>query len=392
MQEKESKDDETPALSIQVDEEEEDHDLSKREAESKTQVELSVDEQKKMNAAKKEVNERSFQIVENLASIIDDKIFEVERFVGKIEVLVGWIRKDAKPQADFTQEESKDIENFIDQRNSRVLQIRDESQAQRSKISESQSLYQNAIENFELAQKANNLKVARKVADLAKKLASNMKYIEKTLETNIQIVERVWEEMVDKKEELEEFLKPIERGMKNNIARIKNEIIKNMDENQKINSEIYLYYDENLARFFLYNHKPAQIRAVKLSPRLAYILGFEIDSISNEVKRMRMRHGGGFAKYTPDISSGIHQLYVYSPGLIEPSFVGNTQAPLLRIINVDKPPNTVAESIYTNMYFMKITEKRISDIKIVIKDSFNDILRFNWGNVIVSLTFRRSFI
>ena len=103
-----------------------------------------------------------------------------------------------------------------------------------------------------------------------------------------------------------------------------------------------------------------------------------------------MRHGGWFAKYSPDISSGIHQLYVYSPGLIEHSFVGNTQAPLLRIINVDKQQNTVAESIYTNMYFMKIIEKRISSIKIVIKDSFNEILRFNWGNVIVTLVFRKN--
>ena len=119
-------------------------------------------------------------------------------------------------------------------------------------------------------------------------------------------------------------------------------------------------------------------------------MGFETDKLTNEIKGLRMRHGGGYAKYSPDITSGIHQLYVYSPGLVESSFVGNVQAPLLRIVNVEKPPDTVAENIYTSMYFMKVIEKRISSIKIVIKDSFNELLRFNWGNVIVTLVFKKS--
>lgn len=191
-------------------------------------------------------------------------------------------------------------------------------------------------------------------------------------------------------EDVNELLKPTDTGMKNNITRIKQSIIKNLNAIKLTNLSIYFFYDENLGRFFIYNHKPSQIKSVQLSAKLAYILGFEIDEKTNEIKHLRMRQGGGFAKYSPDISSGIHQLYVYSPGLIEPSFVGNTMAPLLRIVNVDKPVNSVAESIYTNMHFMKVIEKRISTIRIVIKDSLNEILRFNWGNVIITLAFRKN--
>ena len=127
-----------------------------------------------------------------------------------------------------------------------------------------------------------------------------------------------------------------------------------------------------------------------LSQRLSFMLGFEIDKNTLEVKHVRIRRDGGFAKFTPDIKAGIHQLYVYMPGIIDSTYVGNVQAPLLRIVNVDKPPNAIVESIYSNMHFIRVIEKRISSIKIQIHDSFGEFIKFNWGTIIITLAFKRS--
>ena len=153
------------------------------------------------------------------------------------------------------------------------------------------------------------------------------------------------------------------------------------------NLSIYFYYDDNTGKFFLYNHQPKVIKNVKLSKHLAYLLGFEIDPADGSLKGTRFRRGGGFAKYTPDISGGIHQLYVYMPRIIDHTYLGNSQVPLLRIVNVEKEPGQIAENIYTQEYHHKIVEKRISSIQIEIRSSIGE---FNWGDVIITLHFRRS--
>jgi hypothetical protein len=70
--------------------------------------------------------------------------------------------------------------------------------------------------------------------------------------------------------------------------------------------------------------------------------------------------------------------------------MGNVEVPLLRIVNVDKPSNSIAESIYSNPYYVKVNEKRISAIKIEIHDSFGQFVHFNWGNIIITLAFKRN--
>jgi hypothetical protein len=353
-------------------------------------LKVSSEVEKKLSSAKSEVKERSYKKVFDLGIEIDEKIFDIEALAAHIEHVSELILLKAKPQDDFTNQEASDFKTYALQKNNEASKIRGESQEQRSWINEHQNSYKPLISEIDNAIQTSNVLAARKVADKAKKLAGNIKEIEKIIINKNTIIKKVWEEIVDKDKELEEVLKPIDTALKNNIQRIKKIILNSITTDQQNKLDIYFYYDANIGKFFLYNHKPTIIKTVYINPRLAYILGFDVDKGSNEVKRIRMRHGGGFAKYTPDISSGIHQLYVYSPGLVDTSYVGNIQAPLLRIINVDKSPNTVAESIYTNMYFMRVIEKRISEIKIIIKDSFNDILRFNWGNVIVTLSFKKN--
>lgn len=347
-------------------------------------------EERQMQAAKNEVHVRSYKQFHSYKEEIEEKIFEIEVSTAKIEDLLKWVKENAKPNPDFTSEEISDIINQLKINSSSADRIRSSAQNKRKEVTSANDSYNNIIKDFDIASKQDNVSDARKIADRAKKLVEELKDLLKFIEEYLTNTLNFLENSQNKYEEVLEYMQPLPTGLKNNINRVKETILKSLSNEQKNVLEIYFFYDDNFSRFFLYNHKSNAIKSVQISEKLAYILGFEIDKVTNEVKKLRLRQGGGFAKYSPDISSGIHQLYVYSPGLIESSFVGDKQAPLLRIINVEKPPNLVAENIYTNMYYMRVIEKRISSIKIIIKDSFNDILNFNWGNVIITLAFKRN--
>ncbi|KAL3077364.1 hypothetical protein niasHT_031017 [Heterodera trifolii] len=66
------------------------------------------------------------------------------------------------------------------------------------------------------------------------------------------------------------------------------------------------------------------VQHVDASSHLAYVLGFE-------GTRLYYNHP---AKYLPDLSGGVRQLYVYAPKLVEDTIIGDRMAPLLRVVNV----------------------------------------------------------
>jgi phage pi2 protein 07 len=142
---------------------------------------------------------------------------------------------------------------------------------------------------------------------------------------------------------------------------------------------IYFYYDEEVNKFYFIS-RDSLLHSVELPMQLAYVLGFESSQIFRE----------GYAKYMPDMSGGIRQFYVYAPSLVEDTVVGDTTAPLLRVINIQGKPGEVAESIYTSEYHCRLTTKRISQVRIQIRSSTGHLIDFHWGNCIITLHFKRS--
>ncbi|KAL3106778.1 hypothetical protein niasHT_014298 [Heterodera trifolii] len=68
---------------------------------------------------------------------------------------------------------------------------------------------------------------------------------------------------------------------------------------------------------------------IDLSKQLSYVLGFD--------HKTRI-YKNQSAKYPPDLSGGVRQLYVYAPKLVEDSIIGDRMAPLLRVVNVSGTP------------------------------------------------------
>ncbi|KAH7721116.1 CBN-RNR-2 protein [Aphelenchoides avenae] len=104
-----------------------------------------------------------------------------------------------------------------------------------------------------------------------------------------------------------------------------------------VNKLVTFHYDDVTNRFRLSIDK-THVREVRLSQQLRYALGFEEEFMVNDVTH---------AEYTPDLHGGIHSLYVYAPQLVEPSLIGDTTAPLLRITKVKGSPSDMVEETYT---------------------------------------------
>ena len=141
-------------------------------------------------------------------------------------------------------------------------------------------------------------------------------------------------------------------------------------------------FNEIKQRFYVYflQDQHDTLHYLELSEELAYVLGF----------RHTRLYKGDIAHYMPDLTGSIKQLYVYAPKLVENSIVGNVMAPLLRVVNVQGTPGSIQEVIYTNEYHHRIQHRRISEIQIEIRTRSGEFVKFNWGNTIITLNFKRS--
>ncbi|KAH7697971.1 hypothetical protein AAVH_34939 [Aphelenchoides avenae] len=125
----------------------------------------------------------------------------------------------------------------------------------------------------------------------------------------------------------------------------------------KLAEYLRLHYDEGSQRFTL-KLNTAQIETVDVSHQLAYMLGFEGTTFA--VDRTE-------AKYMPDLHGGIHSLYIHAPKLVEPSIVGDTWAPLLRIAKVKGGPGDFVEDVFLTPQYHKVLEKQVSEISVQIR-------------------------
>ena len=93
---------------------------------------------------------------------------------------------------------------------------------------------------------------------------------------------------------------------------------------------------------------------------------------------------------TADINGGIRALYVYCD-VVENVAVGDTQAPLLRI--VDATTGQRNDNVHRTVdppRYMPVQKKRFDTIEIFIKDDFGEDILFEGGKLITTLHFRRA--
>ena len=159
---------------------------------------------------------------------------------------------------------------------------------------------------------------------------------------------------------------------------------------RSLNRKLIFEYNREYQRFKVYYSNIQDdenvngnncISYVEVSQQLAYVIGLE---------NLRLPLSGNYVSYAPDLLGGISSLYVYAPGLIEPVLIGDTTAPLLRIVHVKKNQNDDnVEDIYAAIQYHKLLTKEISEIKIEIRTATGRLIPFEYGNCLLTLHFRK---
>jgi hypothetical protein len=150
-----------------------------------------------------------------------------------------------------------------------------------------------------------------------------------------------------------------------------------LDELNKISPFITFEYSN-----IVYITANDSIEEVTLSDMLALQLGYEPHR-----NLLKFEH----AAKQPYIDIGYpHQVFVYTD-IIQPQYVGDTKAPLLRIVAMSDTNHGKVQSVaFQNVHYFPLSKLSFDTIEILLKDHAGQNLPFASGTLTVTLHFVRS--
>ena len=93
-------------------------------------------------------------------------------------------------------------------------------------------------------------------------------------------------------------------------------------------------------------------------------------------------------QYIADVHRGLTSLYIYSP-IIQSQLVGDTLAPLLRVVNIQGSFGEHVNERYDNIYYLPLVSSPIDHVEIYIRDDIGNLIPFDTGRVVIVLHFRK---
>ena len=179
--------------------------------------------------------------------------------------------------------------------------------------------------------------------------------------------------------------------MSNFIALMRNESNGKIRIMLKSNEDIYNYLEDvenrdTVSENDLINpsqEKYIDIKKLTLSNHLRFVLGMEFTQYEN-VKIIK-------GQKTPFLPTHPTSLFIHSD-IIEHQYVGSDMLQLLRSVAIDgntKIKNQRMQVIFSSPYFMNVNRNYIESIRIQILDEFMERIKFESGNVNVTLIFRK---
>ena len=192
-----------------------------------------------------------------------------------------------------------------------------------------------------------------------------------------------------------QLLKTLNQTLNHNIGSFKKHSLfqenKSTDLARKISedklSNILKFKIDEVSKQVYVAFQTSAIKTVALSKHLSYMLGFESGYISAKNVHEKTWYEEK-AKYAPDLHVVGDALYVYC-NLVQPQLVGDTCAPLLRIVHVNGTYGNTIEKTFFNRNYLPLIVKNFTRIHIDIKSSDNRYIEFDSGKTIVTLHFRR---
>ena len=121
---------------------------------------------------------------------------------------------------------------------------------------------------------------------------------------------------------------------------------------------------------------------IKFSDQLARILAIEPYKFAEVEMTVK-------SSSTCDIEGGLHAMYVYCD-VLECVPVGDTTAPLLRIVEVSGNKGEMVHIQYDQPRYVPVQKKDFDSIEIDIRDDHGENISFDSGKLIVTLHFRKA--
>lgn len=147
---------------------------------------------------------------------------------------------------------------------------------------------------------------------------------------------------------------------------------------------------------FSYNYRNNKVEVrlkkglqVTLSDGLCRLLGFRKKSMPIKANDLS-EYGLVAADRTADVNDGLEAFYVYCD-ILESIHVGDTLAPLLRIVNSgSEKQGTLVRRHYENPIYVPVQKKNFEQIEIQLVTDRGRPVPFERGRVILTLHFRKS--
>ena len=201
----------------------------------------------------------------------------------------------------------------------------------------------------------------------------------------------MWRNMIDgyimvKFEEKENPLKcDLFDGIYRSIEELLQEIYHALAAAQ-LQNDITFRYDKIRNRIILQIQNRASGFGIKFSQNIINMLGLskQVDEYFNA--------GEYTMNKPPDIYEGFSALYIYSD-VIQSRVVGDTMAPLLRVVPIERDPNAHSSSYnwirFEHVQYLPINQSQSDTIEVNIRRDNGDVVPFESGKVVLTLHFKK---
>jgi len=152
-----------------------------------------------------------------------------------------------------------------------------------------------------------------------------------------------------------------------------------------VDFEVYPKFVFNSVTKRLNAHIPSRSR-VTFSPSMCSMLG--INRSQNPIENDEDNEWEWKSANACDINRGFSSMYVYC-NVLEHVPVGDTKAPLLRIVRVSDRSGHNVHTIYEKPLYVPLQQKNFDSIEIDIRSDVGNPIAFESGKVVVTLHFKR---
>lgn len=129
----------------------------------------------------------------------------------------------------------------------------------------------------------------------------------------------------------------------------------------------------------------SDVLQIELSPTLALQMGYDLNNNNVKINRKATR--------PPNLLAGIpSHMYVYCD-LVDPQLVGDTVAPLLKIVNIDMSDYTYGSHKivhFNDPHYVPVIKSMFESVEVDLRDSRGEKLPFQFGTTCMKLHLRQA--